>query len=67
MFAAYAEDGGASGVVVDTLGSTVGTFASRMKRRLDEQTAENGRAQTAAAERHGRILQSMTAIRKALH
>ena len=50
----------------DSLGGTVDTFATRLKRRLKEQQTQDDAAKRAAEERHARMLQAMTLIRKAL-
>lgn len=51
---------------VGSLESTVGTFAVRLQRRLQEQAAEQSKSQKLTDERHSRMLQAMTTIRKAL-
>ena len=48
------------------LGATVGNFASRLNRRLQEKAQEETASEKAASERHARIFQAMTTIRKAL-
>lgn len=50
----------------DSLGGTVDTFATRLKRRLKEQQTQDDAARRATEERHARMLQAMTLIRKAL-
>jgi len=48
------------------LGSTVGSFASRITKGLKEQEQKQGQAAKLREMRHGNMLQAMTTIRKAL-
>ena len=49
-----------------SIGATVGTFASRIARKLKEQEQRAGVSQRATEVRHAQMLQAMTTIRKAL-
>lgn len=48
------------------LGTTVGNFASRIRRKLKEQEAQQHQSNLAASERQAMVLKAMTAVRKAL-
>lgn len=49
-----------------SLEGTVGTFESRLQKQLKEQEAREDESQRLAEERHARMLQALTIIRKAL-
>lgn len=49
-----------------SLGSTIGSFASRMKRKLREQEDRDEESQRDAESRHARMLQALNIIRRAL-
>ena len=51
---------------ISTLGSTAGTFATRLRRRLREQAIQEHLIVQRAEERHNLILQAMTMTRRAL-
>lgn len=51
---------------VSYLGSTVGSFSSRLQRKLKEQEALDEQAGKARETRHNLLLQAMTTIRRAL-
>lgn len=57
---------GAVKETVTSLGSTFGTFAHRIQRKLREQEIIDGASQRAGDERQARMLQAMTTIRRAL-
>ena len=51
---------------IGSLGSTVGSFESRIQRKLEEQAALSSQAEIEAGERSDRILQALNTIRRAL-
>lgn len=58
--------GDGSAQSIDPIGSTVGNFANRIKRKLKEQEDKELESQRATEKRHARMLQALTTIRKAL-
>jgi hypothetical protein len=51
---------------IEGLGTTVGSFASRLQQQLKEKEQRESHSQKQTSERHSRMLQAMNTIRRAL-